>query len=447
MAYRTQAFGYTTRILSLLLLMAALAFSLTHHNLYFTTAGLAILTMGLAWNLYNYILKDQRRLTDFLAKMEANDFSQSSELNKSDDALKAVLTRISQRFASEITNRETQFQYLQNIINHIQVAIICFGPDNKTDLINPAALKLLQLHHLNNLAALGAKHSNLGIYVQGCKSSNSQCLVLENHEAKPEVLINVSLFKLKGMEYRLVSILDVSEHLIKRELQSWKNLIRVLNHEIVNSVAPILSLSTSNHRAIEHEIKNGNQSQVLHDLAESLDAIERRSKDLLRMVEDFRSFVSAPIPSPELFCLNQLASEVINFVKPSIEKWEINLQLKPALLPLRIFADRGMVERMLINLIMNSIDAVLGQTIRMIFVEIQSTNGWAELSVKDTGSGIPEDIADKIFIPFFTTKEKGSGIGLSVCRELTQLNNGHIAHIQQLGWGCCFMVKFPMAEV
>ena len=444
MAYKLRAFGLITRVLGLLLVVLVFGFVVNKQDLYFTSIGLGIVVLGITWNLYSYTIRSQKNLADFLAKLEANDFSQSLAFLKSEDDLKAAFQKINQRFANEITQRLIQFQYLQNIINHIQVAIICFGPDNKTDLINPAALKLLQIHQLSNLAALNARYSSLATYIQGRKSSGSQCLVLEEHDAKPEILLTLSIFKLKGEEFKLVSMLDVSQQLLKRELQSWKNLISVLNHEIVNSVAPILSLSTSNLKALNQQLINTNPDSSLKDLAESLDAIERRSKDLLRMVEDFRSFMATPIPKPEVFCLNQLVVDTITFIKPSTE--QLRMQFIPTSTPILVFADKGMIERLLINLLLNSIAAVLHQETKYILIETDVENGMAQLSVKDTGLGIPSDILDKVFIPFFTTKEKGSGIGLSVCRELAHANNGQIAHIQNPDWGCCFMAKFPVFE-
>lgn len=444
MAYKLRAFGLITRVLGLLLVVLVFGFVVNKQDLYFTSIGLGIVVLGITWNLYSYTIRCQKNLADFLAKLEASDFSQSFTFLKSEDDLKAAFQKINQRFTNEITQRQIQFQYLQNIINHIQVAIICFGPDNKTDLINPAAHKLLQIHQLNNLAALNARYSSLATYIQGRKSSGSQCLVLEEHDAKPEILLTLSIFKLKGEEFKLVSMLDVSQQLLKRELQSWKNLISVLNHEIVNSVSPILSLSTSSRKVLNQQLINTNPDSSLKDLVESLDAIERRSKDLLRMVEDFRSFMTTPIPKPEVFCLNQLVADTITFIKPSTE--QLRMHFTPTSTPIMVFADKGMIERLLINLLLNSIAAVLHQETKYILIETHVENGMAQLSVKDSGPGIPSDILDKVFIPFFTTKEKGSGIGLSVCRELAHANNGQIVHIQNPDWGCCFMAKFPVFE-
>ena len=443
MVYNKFGAGIFIRVVLLTTLLVLLALALTDKGLYLTCTGLSLAAILTVWELYRFASASRRDLADFLSQLEKNDFTRTWNAEDGESGYPGVFNRIVQRFETEISSREMQYQYLQQVVQHLQVAVVCFGPDNQTDILNPEASRLLRLVHLGGLNELHSRFPALAVFIEGATATCSETIKLDFDDGFAEVVVHISMFKLKERLYKLVTIHDISQRLVYRELQAWKNLIRVINHEIVNSVAPVLSLGKTTLKLVRNSAPGEIHPALASDLLESLEAIERRSHGLLGFVDNFRSFAAVTVPKPELFDAGKFLKDICTLMQPGFGARAIDLAYRLPDHECMIYADRGMTERIVINLLLNASEAIEHTAGGIITLSAGMEAGMTEISVIDNGKGIPAPLTDKIFIPFFTTKEKGSGIGLSVCLELATLNNGHIVFSSVEGEGTCFRLRLP----
>ena len=257
-----------------------------------------------------------------------------------------------------------------------------------------------------------------------------------------ELAVTVSEYSAHhGTELRLVSLKNIHAVLEENEMEAWQKLIRVLTHEIMNSIAPIISLSET---LSERAVQNGMNEKDYNIMLQGMRTIHRRSKGLLNFVENYRklSRLSVPILAPVNI------GELLGDMKKLFPNKDIRYIYKVENTETTLMLDRSQIEQVLINLLKNASEACLEQTCPEVIV---STHGDPEkhlffLSVCDNGSGILPEVLDKIFVPFFTTKPTGSGIGLSLCKQIMNLHGGSISASSEIGKGSCFTLKFLCCE-
>jgi two-component system nitrogen regulation sensor histidine kinase NtrY len=241
----------------------------------------------------------------------------------------------------------------------------------------------------------------------------------------------------------LVAIQDIKNEMETKELESWIKLIRVLTHEIMNSVAPVTSLS----QTILGYFKNldGNQpdEKIIGNTIKGLEIINERGSGLISFVENYRKLTRLPQPDKKPINVGQLLENTIMLIKyePVNEQVQISWKTNPS--DLEIIADKEQISQVLINLIKNSLEALknLNEGKIMLSGEI-NTSGRVQITIIDNGPGIPEDLMDKIFIPFFTTKESGSGVGLSLSRQIMMLHNGTLKVVSVQGKQTLAIMEF-----
>ena len=225
------------------------------------------------------------------------------------------------------------------------------------------------------------------------------------------------------------------------ETEAWQKLIRVLTHEIMNSIAPVISLSET---VAERATINGMNEKDYAIMVQAMQTIHRRSKGLLDFVENYRKLTRLPLPTLRNFSVSALFDDIRLLFPEKYRKREPKPRsfVKPE--DLNLYADRIMVEQVLINLLKNAIEACEESLSPQIIVEAVQKNGMVIISVIDNGSGIVPEAIDKIFVPFFTTKSKGSGIGLSLCRQIMNRHRGSISLDSQVEKGSSFVLRFPI---
>jgi signal transduction histidine kinase len=220
----------------------------------------------------------------------------------------------------------------------------------------------------------------------------------------------------------------------KAETEAWQKLIRVMTHEIMNSVAPIISLSET----IAEQVNEDLDEERYHEVMAAMQSIHRRSKWLLEFVENYRQLTRIPTPVMRYFPVSEVFKDIKNlFVKETIP---VSFYARPA--DIRLYADRSLIEQVLINLLKNAIDACRNTDAPLISVYAFSDKGKSVITVTDNGRGIVPDALDRIFVPFFTTKQGGSGIGLSLCRQIINRHNGTISVISEPDVKTVFTIKF-----
>jgi len=259
--------------------------------------------------------------------------------------------------------------------------------------------------------------------------------------------VYVTEFKLQDVPHKLVSIQNIKEELEAQELESWQKLIRVLTHEIMNSVTPVSSLSNAiNEMLTEDGGKRKPINQIpaddLDDMYNSLKTIEERSKGLLNFVSTYKNLTRLPRPNLLPVRLEELFNHVLNLMKKVMDKQNITLEVKIEGSDLTIYADRDMIMQVLINMLVNAKDALDRRKDKKIKLSAFRLREKVFIQVFDNGPGIDQESIDKVFIPFFTTKKKGSGIGLSLARQIMRLHKGSIYFTTEEGKGTTFTLEF-----
>ncbi len=424
------------RVLLLALTVSSLAYFLFHTRLYEMAALMGVLAAYQIFDLIRWIEKKNRNLARFLEAVEAEDFTQTfsvSKRSKAFDELNRTLNRITQRFEEMKVESEDQFQYFQFVVEQLSVGLIVFRQDGKVDLINRAAKRLLGLPQLRNVRELRSISHDLYDAFRAMNSRNRNLVRLETGSVSVRLAVQVTGFRMREISYTLASLQDMRGELEEIELDAWQNLIRVLTHEIVNSIAPIASLASTANKLLSdtHSQSNGNGQvipSVIEDVQTAVQTIEARSEGLLRFVNSYRTLTHIPNPKFRIFPIWMLFSRVEQLVRSAVNDNGIQLTTTVNPQSLELTADPDLLEQVLLNLLMNSIQGVGKRPDGRIDLSAQlEEKGKIAIRVEDNGTGIPKEIQEKIFIPFFTTRDTGSGIGLSLSRQILHMHHAMIS--------------------
>jgi nitrogen fixation/metabolism regulation signal transduction histidine kinase len=332
------------------------------------------------------------------------------------------------------------------VIDHIQLALICFDQEGGIMLFNNAAGRLFQRSQPENIEHLSDTYPELYALILKLKAGQRDLVKVNREGELLQLAVKVTEFRLQKDRYKLISIQDIQQELEEQELDSWQKLIRVLTHEIMNSVTPVSSLSEAINEMLVDEKGNrrhidGLVQEEMDDMYSSLGTIEERSKGLLKFVGNYKNLTRLPKPHFEDLDVNSLFGHIEQLFKEDMDRQKIQFSLVIPAPGLKICADRQMVQQVLINLVKNAMEALKGREVKKIKISAFSQENKTWIRVYDNGPGIDPENADKIFIPFFTTRKKGSGIGLSLSKQIMRLHKGSI-HFQSGSNGTTFTLEF-----
>lgn len=396
-------------------------------QLWFSTSICIILLISTGVNLYRIQFKQVtllRRLTDGL---RYNDMMQTFHppfknkiMNEWADELSDTLKDFRGRLLAE----EIKHQYYENLLNKVDTAVLVADKAGRIEWMNQAAIT-----HLGPLSQLPESLQEIS------ESNDTPVIRIEQNNTVLEMAISCTTFTTQGKEQQLISLKNIHSVLERNEMEAWQKLIRVLTHEIMNSITPIISLSeTLSERGMSKQPGEKDYSTML----QAMQTIHRRSKGLLEFVENYRRLTRIPTPIRTQVSVAELFMDLkklfphdeIYFEIPTFEQY--------------LYIDRAQIEQVLINLLKNACEACAKKSKMDIHVSVQTLpNGKTVLNISDNGEGILPDVLDKIFVPFFTTKTSGSGIGLSLCKQIMTLHEGSINVKSQPGKGSCFTLTFP----
>ncbi len=358
--------------------------------------------------------KDQNSIVAYLeSAVNEESFNRSSTLKsdlytKIDEVLKNITTGYKKKTLENINTQNL----IDTLLNHIDIGLISFSKSGEVELFNKSARKLLSTSYplnIRDIEVLNIKNREMFL---NFNSSIKSTIKLSNNRS---IYIQSSNIIQNEENIRIISLQNIKKALDEKEMDSWNVLIRTLNHEIMNSITPISSLAST---ALSLVKKSDNP-----DLKESIEVIFKRSQNLLGFVENYRKFSQIPKPKRELFNIRDLFKKVKVLMDPlaEISNCEINFNLDDK--ELLLSADLTQIEQILINLIKNSIEA--GATYITMTGTI-SENGYVLISVSDNGLGFTTESIDEAFIPFYTTKNEGSGLGLSFVRQIMHVHEGTV---------------------
>ena len=385
------------------------------------------------FSLLRYVTRTNRDLNRFLLSIKHSDFSQSytNQLKGSGfDELNTAFSEVTKEFQQAKIEKEEHFRFLQTIIDHVGIALIAFNLDGGVELINNAAKKLLKIPRLGNIKDIESISSVLADKLGNIAPGDKDLVKFKQGDNLLQLSIYATGFILRQQQLNLVAMQNIQSELEEKEMISWQNLIRVLTHEIMNSITPIASLASTATGLLENgkECKvPEDMNEVIVDVRHAVRTIEKRSKGLITFIDNYRKLTRIPKPDFKIVQVQGLFERVESLMKDQFEHNSIKFNKEVDPESLTITADPALIEQVLINLCKNSVEAVSGVSRPKIKLKA-GTDGLGNPVVKviDNGKGIAEDVAERIFIPFFTTKPEGSGIGLSLSRQIIRLHKGTI---------------------
>lgn len=382
--------------------------------------------------LIHFVEKTNRDLTRFLLAIKYSDFSQtfvSDGLGRSFDDLNAAFNAVILKFQDARAEKEQHYRYLQTVIQHIGMGLIAFANDGSVSLINNAAKKLLSISYLRNIASLKSIDEDLVHILTQLGSGQRRLVAVEIDGSEEQLMLYATEFRMRDRQFTLVSLQNISPELEAKELESWQKLIRVLTHEIMNSITPISSLATTANTLLEDAVNESSVSrEAVEDVHVALQTIGSRSKGLLTFVDAYRNLSRIPTPNFQIFSIEALFQQILTLMRKQLESNNITVISKVSPESLELTADPELVEQILINLVLNAIQALRERPAATLRLNaFMDSGGRVVLEVIDNGPGMMKEVQEKIFIPFFTTRKEGSGIGLSLARQIMRLHRGSIS--------------------
>lgn len=394
--------------------------------------------------LIRFLNKINRKVSLFFESVRAEGYNvifDNYEAQGEFTELNTQLEKLSKHFKDVLLKREEQDQYFKAVIEHIGIGILGFDERGSIRFVNSEALKLLGLLRLKNLSSLDYSHNNLRRFLIKLQPAQQQLLELKRGNETLQLAAKVTKYKISDEELNLVSLQNIKPELDLKETETWQKMIRILTHEIMNSVSPITSLAASLSTIIKN--KKETNEKIINKLYKGLTTIQNRGEGMMEFVRKYRNLTIIPLPQIAEISLKDLMTELVLLFEESFGEENINFEWSIEPEDLLLKADREQIDQVLINLIKNSIWAVKNELDKKISLKaFISTNKSIQIEIKDSGSGIEDELLDKIFIPFFTTRTEGSGIGLSLSRQIMLMHGGSISVQSDTDGGALFVLTF-----
>ena len=433
------------RVLILFCLVSICGFSLQYDYLHLTI-GTALLALVYLFNLHRYIVRRFREIDDFFEAVKYRDFSRRfvedlgprdiRNLHKGFNEVNRVVREINAK-------KELQYLYLQKILELVEVGIIAYDIESEAVLwANDSFRNILDFPSFKKISFVARRRPV--IYAE----------IFQNHHPKPEalnleikgeptkLLISDTVFRIEDNTYKLVVLQNIDETLNQNEAEAWKKLLSVMTHEIMNSIAPISSLADTLHDQVLKAIEDPETDPVdMEDMELGIASIKNRSEGLMKFARTYRSLNKVTQLNLSRTRIADLFRGIESLMWPTLKEKRVHLEFQGDL-NLEIEVDNYLIEQVLINLVLNAIEATEGIPTPRIQMAVQTKDSNTIIKITDNGTGIPEEIRETIFVPFFTTKSSGSGIGLSLSKQIMLLHKGRINIHSKQGQGTAVHLIF-----
>lgn len=437
---KKQAWAKTPLWLTVGLLACCLCSAwLAVHGFYISLCVALCLTAFVAYAIYRYILHSARAMAQFIWSVRYSEFLSypAAHPNAPQTLPEELLTEMQdalKHYRSNLQKKESQLQYFQALANHIDMAVLVYAPDGQMEWINEAAKRLIHMEHPRTVDDLTEFHPNLPEKLRTLKAGDLSVWQIKEEEETVQLALSGMEFIIQGRKLLIAGMKNIHSALDSRETEAWQKLIRVLTHEIMNSITPIISLTellTKYADSLEGD------EETKTEMKQMLQTIGRRGNGLVRFMNSYREVSHLPHPLLKLYNAGELLKGVVQLMQNDTN----DLHLSLPNIPLRLIADKEQIEQVLINLIRNARENEATQ----ITLSAGITPGnHLFLRVTDNGTGIDPEVQERIFIPFFTTKPTGSGIGLTISRQIMHQHHGSITVQSKAREGSTFTLLFPI---
>lgn len=445
MIYKSYFFSLILRVFILLSAMIAVAYGIGFQNNYILIGGVFITLIALYY-LYVFVVRRFLEIDDFFEAVKYRDFSRwFSEKHGPRDIRKLHkgFNLVNETFKKINKERQAQSLYLQKILEMVNVGIIAYNLENGNVLwVNDSLLNILDLPSFKNIKFVKKRRSKLYVDLFETYYSNYQSVNLEMRDEILKVLISDTVFQLEEDSFKLIVLQNIEETLDKNESEAWKKLLSVMTHEIMNSIAPISSLSETLLNEVQMKMNDNHYEIDLGDVNDGISSIMKRSDGLMKFAKTYRTLNKVSQVHKSRITVDELFKSINDLMQPLLNQKHLSLQFLNKDPKLELNIDEHLVEQVLINLILNARDACEDQPDSKISVSAEKLRDSISLKVVDNGKGIPAEILDTIFVPFFSTKKTGSGIGLSISKQIMMLHNGRIQVMSEEGKGTVVSLIF-----
>lgn len=421
-------------ILILLTCISILPFVYKEERL-FTIFSLLVLLILQIYLLIQYINKFNNEIASFFASLKTNDASfafHDKSLPYINQEFRSNIESIRNQLFDITQQKEIRESYLKTLIEKASTGIISFNESGQVDIINRHALELLNIESTTHIRPLEKLHPGFYHFIQRAKAGDEKMIMIKGASRGIPLSIRVSEFRQKSEAFKLISFQNIESELNEKELLSWNKLIRVLTHEINNSISPIVSLSNSLEKLFIKDqntiiTKENVTNNTIEKNLEGIQLISKRGEGLIRFVNNYKSIASLKQIEIEKFKVAELFYNLEQLLKSDFNERNIKLQIDIKPFDLELNADRKYIEQIFINLIKNSVESIDNKNGLIKLTAFLNKKEHLTLQISDNGHGISKEVLDQVFIPFFTTKEEGSGIGLSLARQIMRLHGGSIS--------------------
>jgi two-component system nitrogen regulation sensor histidine kinase NtrY len=440
--------GLLGRVVLLAATLFILSYTILNDSGVFPISLFIILVTAQIVFLLRYAESSFKKVRQFLNNIKQNNFATVYPVKfdgTETDDLHIEFNAILAKLREDQAEKEANYQYFRSVFQHLSIGLITFEEDGQIQILNTAAKRMLDIQQLGNIAEIEKVNKELFLAINSLRTGGSELIKIAHPDGIMQLSVYVIELVLRDVKFKLVSLQNIQSELEEKEMEAWQNLVKVLTHEIMNSIAPISSLAATIRGDIQGYVdkKSDIPAEDMEDYLMGISTIEKRSEGLTTFVSDFRSLAHIPMPKFTAIRIRDLFDQVEKLFESQMRTDNISLTKKIAPGDLLLFADCTLIEQVMINLTQNAVHSVENKEEKLIqFNAFIDDNGKIILEVSDSGKGIEEDALSKIFIPFFTTKKKGSGIGLSLSKQIMRRHKGNIQVRSELGKGTTFKLIF-----
>lgn len=441
------------RVVLLTATLIGLSAAVTAEGYHGISLLLGIMATIILFELYHFVSKTNADIIKFLDAARYGDFGQNFNWNGSGakfGELSGTFSDIMRRFQASRQEQEKKLRHLKSLTEHIPVPLLSIRPDGHLQMHNHAVRRLfngVEVNRFEDLAAFGRDFSE----AIGSLEPGRRRLVNFSHDGMNRQLTVVMTKIVTGtITEKLISMQDIQSELDNVQLQAWRDLVKILTHEIMNSITPVASLAKTATDLVDDvriTLNSGaGMESVLEgfeDVRRAVDTVARRSNGLMQFVQSYRSLALLPAPKNQKVALSDSFGRVKDLLGAHWAAKGIRFiaTIEPA--DLVVFADPDLLEQMLINLLQNAEQALdPSENPEIILAGRVNQGRHIVVEVADNGPGIPADIAGKVFMPFFTTKANGSGVGLALTRQIMMAHGGSVTVNRSETGGARFTLIF-----
>ena len=431
MIYKKFYINLIIRILLIVLTSIILAFIWQMKEKPYTLIVILSLIIIQTYSLIRYINKTNIELGKFFNALKDNENTLNLMQDESGSfgELTKALNETFKALKDARLEKEKQFQFLKFISDEVGLGLLVFDHDGKTVLYNNAVAEVLEISQPSSLEIIKKTIPELPPVLLTLKHGDSQVFKTTGTQ-KNILMVRSADFTLAGEDLRLFIFQDFRKEIEDTEIETWHKMIRILSHEILNSVTPVINLASASRSSLERiktsEPLSSNNMEELNDIILNNEIIEERMKGLSDFVIRYKKASAIPNPERESSGLSFIISHVINLMKDDIERLEIGVSINLSSPDIEVKGDKNLIEQVLINILKNSVEALAGSDEKQIDIDCSVRDQKTVIAITDTGEGISRENMERVFLPFFTTREKGSGIGLSLSRQIIRMHGGSL---------------------